>query len=44
VSWGLIAGLQFNEINRMQPGMVMDLFVYRRDFEDEQHGISREAY
>ena len=42
VSWGLIAGLTFTEINRMRPGAVMDLFLYRRQYDDVQHGIVRE--
>ena len=42
VSWGLIAGLTLPEINRMRPGVVMDLFLYRRQYDDVQHGIMRE--
>jgi hypothetical protein len=42
VSWGLIAGLSLAEINRMRPGAVMDLYVYRRNYDDQQHGIVRE--
>lgn len=42
VSWGLIAGLTLPEINRMRPGAVMDLFLYRRQYDDVQHGIMRE--
>ena len=42
VSCGLIAGLTVEEINRMKPGAVMDLFVYRRKYDDAQHGIMRE--
>ena len=42
VSWGLIAGLTLTEINRMRPGAVMDLFIYRRNYDDKQHGIMRE--
>lgn len=26
----------------MSPGLVMDLFVYRRTYDDQQHGIRRE--
>jgi hypothetical protein len=29
------------EINRMRPGQVMDLFIYRRNYDDVQHGIKR---
>ena len=42
VSWGLIAGLTLTEINRMRPGAVMDLYIYRRNYDDTQHGIMRE--
>ena len=41
VSWGLIAGLTLPEINRMRPGAVMDLFIYRRNYDDTQHRIIR---
>lgn len=33
VSWGLIAGLRLEEINRMRPGAVLDLFLYRRNYD-----------
>ena len=41
VSWGLIAGLSVAEIHRMRPGAVMDLFIYRRNYDDNQHGLTR---
>lgn len=41
VSCGLIAGLSLAEINRMKPGAVMDLFIYHRNYDDQQHGIMR---
>lgn len=41
VSYGLVAGLRLDEINRMRPGAVLDLFVYRRNYDDQQHGIKR---
>lgn len=41
VSLGLIAGLNVQEINRMKPGQVYDLYVYRRNYDDLQHGITR---
>ena len=34
VSWGLIAGLRVDEIHRMRPGAVLDLFLYRRMYDD----------
>ena len=42
VSWGLTAGLRLDEIHRMKPGQVIDLFIYRRKYDDIQHGIVRE--
>ena len=42
VSWGLIAGLRMEEIHRMRPGAVMDLYIYRRNYDDSQHGVIRE--
>lgn len=42
VSWGLIAGLRMKEIHRMRPGEVMDLFIYKRNYDDQQHGVRRE--
>lgn len=41
VSYGLVAGLRLDEVNRMRPGAVLDLFVYRRNYDDQQHGIKR---
>ena len=41
VSWGLIAGLQLEQIWGMKPGQVMDLYIYRRNYDDIQHGIIR---
>lgn len=41
VSWGLIAGLSLSEIHRMKPGAVMDLYIYRRNYDDQQNGITR---
>ena len=41
VSWGLTAGLSLREIHRMKPGEVMDLYIYRRMYDDQQHGIVR---
>lgn len=41
VSWGLTAGLSLPEINRLKPGQVMDLYIYRRNYDDIQHGVVR---
>ena len=37
----LIAGLQIDEMQSMAPGLVLDLFSYRRMYDDEQHRIQR---
>ena len=42
VSWGLIAGLTLDQVNRMKPGQVMDLYIYRRNYDDIRHGVMRE--
>ena len=39
---GLTAGLNLQEIHRMKPGTVLDLFIYRRNYDDVMHGIIRE--
>lgn len=40
-SFGLIAGLTLEEILAARPGLIMDLFIYRRRYDDQQHGITR---
>ena len=39
VSYGLIAGLQRKEIDRMKPGEVLDLYVYRKIYDMSMIGI-----
>ena len=41
--WGLIAGISLAEQTDMLPGMVMDMYLTRRDYDDEQHGIRRKG-
>lgn len=43
MAYGLIAGLRTGEMMRMAPGLIMDLFIYRRNYDDMEHGISRKA-
>lgn len=38
---GLIAGLSVPEINRMKPGQVIDLYIYRRNYDDAHVGTIR---
>lgn len=42
-AWGLIAGVSLTEQQEMLPGMVMDMYLIRRDYDDEQHGIRRKG-
>ena len=41
VSYGLIAGLSYDQTMRTPPGMVIDLYLYRRDYDDQQHRLKR---
>ena len=41
ISWGLIAGLSHTEIQDMQPGVILDVFIYRRTYDEQLHGIRR---
>ena len=42
MSYALIAGLSYTEAQDMKPGMIMDLFLAKRNYDDQQHGIKRE--
>ena len=39
--YGLVAGLRLDEMIRLTPGEVCDLYIMRVHYDDEQHGISR---
>lgn len=41
VSWGLIAGLTYTELQDMSPGFVMDAYILRRNYDDQMHGVRR---
>lgn len=41
ISWGLIAGLTYQDMRGMAPGLVLDLFIRRRDYDYTLHGIQR---
>lgn len=41
-SWALTAGLSLRDAARRTPGEIVDLYVYRRQYDDEQHRIIRE--
>ena len=40
-SYALITGVNWTEAERMAPGLIMDLFLARRAYDDDQHGIRR---
>ena len=39
----MIAGVTLTEQRTLAPGFLCDLFVLRRGYDDEQHGITREV-
>lgn len=41
VAYGLIAGLQYDKMSKMKPGLVLDLYIYRQRYDDEQHQLRR---
>lgn len=42
ISYGLIAGLLYHDMQDMSPGEILDYFVYFREFDDQHMGILRE--
>lgn len=43
IGYGLIAGLTLTETLAAAPGFVFDMFLIKRKYDDEQHGIKRKA-
>lgn len=43
LGFGLIAGLARAEALGMPPGMIVDLYIMRRDYDDALHGIERRS-
>ena len=41
VSWGLIAGLTYTELQDMAPGFVIDAYILRRNYDGQMHGVRR---
>ncbi len=41
MAWGMIAGLHYEEMQMMAPGLILDLYVYRRNYDDMEHGVQR---
>lgn len=37
----MIAGISYTEQKELEPGYLCDLYVIRRKYDDEQHGITR---
>lgn len=37
----MTAGASFRETGLLQPGEIVDLYLYRRRYDDEQHQITR---
>lgn len=37
----MVAGLTLDEIMHTPPGMVIDLFLYRRDYDDQLNRLTR---
>lgn len=43
IGYGLIAGLTLGEILASTPGFVADMYIMRRKYDDEQHGLKRSS-
>lgn len=41
MSCGLIAGMTLTEVRRSPPGLIMDMFLYRQDYDFRLHGLKR---
>lgn len=41
LSYGLVAGLSPGECESMAPGLILDLYVYRMQYDDMEHGVQR---
>lgn len=41
IGYGLIAGLTLEETLTSTPGFIADMYIMRRRYDDEQHGIRR---
>ena len=37
----MIAGMSYTEMQEMQPGLIMDAYILRRNYDDMMHGIKR---
>lgn len=41
IGYGLIAGLTYDEIMGQKPGAVLDWYIMRLKYDDQQHGVKR---
>lgn len=41
IGCGLIAGLTYDEIMGQKPGAVLDWYIMRLKYDDQQHGVKR---
>lgn len=41
LSCGLIAGMSLQEARRSPPGLIMDMFLHRQDYDMKMHGLRR---
>lgn len=41
IGYGLIAGLTYDEIMSQKPGAVLDWYIMRMKYDDQQHGVKR---
>ena len=41
IAWGLMCGLTEMDAWLSNPGKIIDLFLYRREYDDEQHQLTR---
>lgn len=42
MNYGLIAGLRWDEMRKLSPGLICDLYIYRLRYDDMEHGIRRQ--
>lgn len=42
ISYGLIGGLAYRDMQDMTPGEVVDCFLFRREYDDARFGVKRE--
>lgn len=43
VSYGLIAGLTYTEMQKLAPGFVIDMYLMKQRYDDEQHQLKRKS-